>query len=190
MCIPKNAYKNLWSSKGWSFKSSTTAFHAKFYPEENVEVDEGGCWPEYIHLASGEAIGIPISKQVQLDLKLDFEVIVQALYYLFILDCAIIEKAAMPVEINNWQIEWRIMSSDIAEVEPSTGSYLSKIMQIALTNFEGTGYDPTNVEAHLSHLAIYKPVEASDDLDYDEGSEKKNLKCFVEKEPGKCDLLV
>ena len=96
----------------------------------------------------------------------------------------------MPVEINNWQIEWRIMSSDIAEVEPSTGSYLSKIMQIALTNFEGTGYDPTNVEAHLSHLAIYKPVEASDDLDYDEGSEKKNLKCFVEKEPGKCDLLV
>lgn len=85
-------------------------------------------------------------------------------------DISLLEELAENVQIDNWQIEWRIKGSEMILLSPSKFSLscLPDLVASSLMDFKessGIGFD--SVEANLSHLALYRAVEARDDIDYD-----------------------
>lgn len=71
--------------------------------------------------------------------------------------------------MSNWQIEWRIDASEIISVSPSdfSVSLLRELIALSLRDFQEFGQGIESVEANLSHVALYRAVEANDDVNYD-----------------------
>ena len=89
------------------------------------------------------------------------------------------------MERSNGQTELQIKGSEVDALSPSTfsTSYLSQLIETYfLENFKiGPA---TNIESHLSHIAIYQPVEPSDDHMHEGVDGAKNMPFYVEKGPG------
>uniref|UniRef100_A0A0P5RVU2 Uncharacterized protein n=1 Tax=Daphnia magna TaxID=35525 RepID=A0A0P5RVU2_9CRUS len=100
-----------------------------------------------LSIHSGDEILVPVSKN----------------------DLCSLEELGEKIEMSNWQIEWRIDASEIISVSPSdfSVSLLRELIALSLRDFQEFGQGIESVEANLSHVALYRAVEANDDVNYD-----------------------
>lgn len=106
---------------------------------------------------------------------------------MFTQDIDILEGLADPVEISNWQIEWRVKGSEVTSIVPQSflESFIPQLSLKTLQNFKESTIDPTEVCVNLSHLVINKGAEASHDIEYEgDHSAKKPESYYVVKEKG------
>ncbi|KAI9552346.1 hypothetical protein GHT06_022711 [Daphnia sinensis] len=84
-------------------------------------------------------------------------------------DLSLLELLGEKIEMSNWQIEWRIDASEITSISPSdfSASLLRELIAMSLRDFQEFSEGIESVEANLSHLALYRAIEANDDVDYD-----------------------
>ncbi len=112
-------------------------------------------------------------------------------------DLDILEGVAEPVEISNWQIEWRVKGSEVTSILPKSflESFIPQLSLNTLQDFKESTIEPTaEVCVNLSHLVINKCAEASHDIEYEgDHTAKKPESYYVVKEQGKnliqCEIL-
>ncbi|XP_057378887.1 uncharacterized protein LOC130700895 isoform X2 [Daphnia carinata] len=98
-------------------------------------------------LCTGDEISVPVSKN----------------------HLSLLEELGEKIGMSNWQIECRIGASEIILFSPSdsSASLLHELIALSLRDFQEFSQGIESVEANLSHLSLYRAVEANDDVNYD-----------------------
>lgn len=86
----------------------------------------------------------------------------------FFKDLKMVEEKAERIPIGNWQIEWRIQGKDISLLPLNFPAFqFKKLVEFSLNHLRDSQLDGASVEANLSHMSLYRPVEAADDVEYE-----------------------